>query len=49
MVQRLYNEGDAAFFTNVGTLVEPMTKAEYLAKEKRRPPNLVAHDVQVNA
>ena len=46
-VRRLYNEGDAAFFTNVGTLVEPMTKAEYLAKEKRRPPNLFAHNVQV--
>lgn len=47
VVQRLYNEGDAAFFTNVGTLVEPMTKAEYLAKQKRMPPSLFAHNVQV--
>jgi len=46
-VRRLYEEGDAAFFSNVGTLVEPMTKAEYLAKQKRRPPNLFAHNVQV--
>ena len=46
-VQRLYQEGDAAFLTNVGTLVEPMSKAQYLAKEKQRPPSLFAHNVQV--
>ena len=45
-VQQMYNNGDAAFFANVGTLVEPMTKAEYLAKEKLRPPSLFAHNVQ---
>lgn len=45
-VQRLYNAGDAAFLTNVGTLVEPMSKAEYLAKQKARPPSLFAHNVQ---
>lgn len=46
-VHRLYNAGDAAFLTNVGALVEPMTKAEYLAQEGRRPPSLFAHNVQV--
>ena len=46
-VHRLFNEGDAAFLTNVGTLVEPITKAEYLAREKRVPPSLFAHNVQV--
>lgn len=46
VVQRLYNEGDAAFLTNVGMLVEPMTKADYLAKVGQRPPSLFAHNVQ---
>ena len=46
LLQRLYNEGDAAFLTNVGTLVEPMTKAQYLAKQGQRPPSLFAHNVQ---
>jgi len=45
-VRRLYNEGDVAFLTNVGALVEPMTKAEYLARQKQRPPSLFAHNVQ---
>jgi len=45
-VRRLYNEGDVAFLTNVGALVEPMTKAEYMARQKQRPPSLFAHNVQ---
>jgi hypothetical protein len=45
-VRRLYNEGDVAFLTNVGALVEPMTKAEYLSSQRQRPPSLFAHNVQ---
>jgi hypothetical protein len=45
-LQRLYNEGDAAFLTNVGPLVEPITKAQFLASEGLRPPSLFAHNVQ---
>jgi len=47
VMQQLYQEGDAAFISNVGTLVEPMTKLEYNAKSKQRPPSLFAHNVQV--
>ena len=45
---RMYEAGDASFIANVGALVEPMTKEEYLAKSKRRPQSLYAHNVQQN-
>ena len=38
-VQRLYADGDAAFLANVGTLVEPISKAEYLDKKLERAPH----------
>ena len=47
IAQSLYNDGDAAFLANTGTLVEPMTKQEYLDRSKRRPPSLFAHNIQV--
>merc|ERR1711960_16203 len=43
----MYNAGDAAFVANVGTLVEPLTKAEFNKKTKKRPPSLFAHNTQV--
>jgi len=46
VVQQLYSEGDVAFLVNVGTLVEPLSKAEYLSKAKELPPSLFAHNVQ---
>ncbi|MBM64202.1 MAG: hypothetical protein CL484_14730, partial [Acidobacteria bacterium] len=47
IVASLYNAGDAAFVANVGTLVEPLTKQEFIKKTKRRPPSLFAHNTQV--
>lgn len=47
-IHRLYNAGDALFVANTGTLVEPLTKAEYLSKTKARPPQLFAHNTQQN-
>lgn len=37
IVKTLYDAGDAAFIANVGPLVEPCTKAEFLAKAKSVP------------
>ena len=47
ILKALYDDSQAAFLANVGTLVEPMTKAEYMDKSKRRPPSLFAHNTQV--
>jgi cullin-associated NEDD8-dissociated protein 1 len=43
---QLYNSSEAAFISNIGTLVEPMTKTEYLSAAKKRPIGLFAHNVQ---
>ena len=45
-LQRLYNQGDAAFLANVGTLVEPITKKEFNENAKRLPRGLFAHNTQ---
>lgn len=44
-LQSLFNQGKAAFLCNVGTLVQPITKAEYEAGAPR-PPQLFAHNDQ---
>jgi uncharacterized protein (DUF1501 family) len=46
-VQNLFNTGKLAFIANVGTLVEPITKATYAAKTAKRPPQLESHNDQV--
>ena len=46
-IKALYDAGDAAFLANVGTLVGPLTKAEFTAKSKPQPPALFAHNTQV--
>jgi uncharacterized protein (DUF1501 family) len=43
----LFGAGKAAFVTNVGTLVEPTTKAAYNASTARRPRGLYSHSDQV--
>lgn len=44
----LFNEGRAALLANVGTLVQPVTKAQYLARNVPLPPSLASHaDQQV--
>ena len=43
ILQQLYNEGKAAFVSNVGTLVEPTTLAQYNSKATRLPLGLFSH------
>ncbi len=45
-VQALYNSGKLAFLTNVGTLIEPTTQAQFLANQGTRPSNLFSHPDQ---
>lgn len=42
----LYNDGDLAFLANIGSLVEPIHKADFFAKQKEVPPSLFAHNTQ---
>jgi uncharacterized protein (DUF1501 family) len=44
-VQTLFNAGNAALVTNVGTLTQPLTRAEYLAGTNA-PTNLFSHPDQ---
>ncbi len=46
-MQSLFNSGAAAVVANVGTLVQPITRAEYLAGTKV-PTNLFSHSDQQN-
>jgi uncharacterized protein (DUF1501 family) len=45
-VQSLYNSGKLAFLTNVGTLIQPTSQAQYLADQGTRPSNLFSHPDQ---
>src|SRR4051812_32097620 len=45
--QNLFNNGKLATVFNVGTLVYPLTKAEYSATPSKRPPQLFSHSDQV--
>jgi uncharacterized protein (DUF1501 family) len=42
-LQTLYNQGNAAFVTNVGTLVEPTTLSQFASKSVRVPTGLFSH------
>eukprot|EP00462_Mataza_sp_D1_P003544 CAMPEP_0175118958 /NCGR_PEP_ID=MMETSP0086_2-20121207/19891_1 /TAXON_ID=136419 /ORGANISM="Unknown Unknown, Strain D1" /LENGTH=342 /DNA_ID=CAMNT_0016400157 /DNA_START=16 /DNA_END=1044 /DNA_ORIENTATION=+ len=44
-VAQAYKDGEASFFANIGSLVEPITKAEYKAKTKKTPPALFSHNI----
>lgn len=48
-LKRAYDGGEAAFFANVGALVEPVTSAQVAAKSARLPLSLFAHNVQTMA
>lgn len=39
----MFAAGDVSFVANVGTLVEPMTRSEYINKTKRRPNGVSSH------
>ena len=43
----LWTQQKLAVLCNVGTLVEPITRAQYLASPALRPPNLFSHSDQV--
>jgi uncharacterized protein (DUF1501 family) len=45
-VQALFNSGNAAFLTNVGTLLQPTTKVQYQANQIAQPSNLFSHPDQ---
>ncbi|HNR91664.1 MAG TPA: DUF1501 domain-containing protein [Dokdonella sp.] len=47
-LRTLYNQGRLAFLPNIGTLVRPITKAEYNANASLRPPQLYSHNDQEN-
>lgn len=46
-LQALFNNGKMAAVFNVGTLVYPLTKAQYTANNPARPPQLFSHSDQV--
>ncbi|MEA3211824.1 MAG: hypothetical protein QOE70_4881 [Chthoniobacter sp.] len=46
-IQSLFESGKAAFVTNVGTLIERVTKSEYDDDLKRLPLNLYSHSDQI--
>ncbi|MDF7824261.1 DUF1501 domain-containing protein [Pontiellaceae bacterium B12227] len=49
ILQTLYNAGNCAFVSNVGTLIEPTTLAQYQAKSTALPVGLFSHaDEQVH-
>ncbi|MEO8010502.1 MAG: DUF1501 domain-containing protein [Dokdonella sp.] len=45
-LRALYNGGKIAILPNIGTLKQPMTKAEYNASASSRPPQLYSHSDQ---
>jgi uncharacterized protein (DUF1501 family) len=45
-VQSLFNNGNAAFLANVGTLLSPTTGAQYKANQIAQPSNLFSHPDQ---
>lgn len=45
-VQALFNSGNAAFLANVGTLLQPTTRAQYLSNAVSTPGNLFSHPDQ---
>ena len=47
-LQRLFKEGDAAFFANMGNLIEPLNKTQYLKGLGKIPQQLFGHNYQEN-
>ena len=43
ILQELYNDGDASFVLNMGAMVEPMTKEDYLSGGKQQPNGMYGH------
>ena len=49
IVRDLYEDEDGLFLANLGVMVEPITKEEYLSGAKAAPERLFAHNVQTQA
>lgn len=51
VVKALYDAGEAAFVANIGPLIEPVTKEQYLSRDSgvRLPPSLYSHNDQTRA
>jgi cullin-associated NEDD8-dissociated protein 1 len=47
-VKKLYDDGEAAFISNVGNLVEPLTLGQYRSRQKRRCFGTFSHSDQQN-
>ena len=47
LIRNLFNEGKAAFFANIGTLIEPMTVDDFWIESKRIPLGLLSHSDQL--
>jgi uncharacterized protein (DUF1501 family) len=48
----LFTAGEASFFSNIGPMIEPVSKADFLGTsgvKKQFPPSLFAHNVQQSA
>ncbi len=45
-IQNLFQNGEAAFVTNVGPLVEPTTRTQYFDRSVTLPPQLFSHNDQ---
>lgn len=46
-LQTLYNQGQAAFIANIGTLIEPLTVDQFLNQQKKAPLGLLSHSDQL--
>lgn len=46
-IRTLFQEGSAAFLANVGTLTDPITKAQFEAGQGRQPLGLFSHSDQI--
>lgn len=47
-IQAMFDNGDIAFAANVGALVAPTTRADYVNSSVTLPPNLFSHNSQQN-
>ena len=47
-LRSLYNQGKLALISNIGTLIQPISKTEYNATPALRPPQLYSHSSQEN-
>ena len=46
VLKQLYDDGDASFEANIGSLVEPVSRKQVIDREGRLPAGLFAHNLQ---